>query len=82
MKPQTGILLRLLGPMLQLFCAATLMRSWGEGRTFLGIQLDSLLMLGFLVGLTMVVLGLTMVRKPGRGAKSSALDLDLDRDRT
>ena len=82
MKPQTGILLRMLGPLVQLICAAILMKTWGDGRTFLGITLESLLMLGFFVGLLMVVAGLTMVRKPGRPAKPSALDIDLDRDRT
>ena len=84
MKPQTGILLRLLGPLVELICAAILMQTWGEGRTVLGLPVESLLMLGFLVGLTMVVAGLTMVKRPPSRREPTPLDLnlDLDRDRT
>jgi len=82
MKPQTGLLLRMLGPLIQLICASILLKSWGERRTFAGIKLESLVMFGLYVGLMMVVAGITLARKPTRKAKSSALDLDLDRDRT
>jgi hypothetical protein len=82
MKPQTGIVLRLLGPLIEVVCAAIMIKTWGQGKTVLGMQLDSLLMAGFFVGLLMVVAGLTMVKKPGGRAKPPAdLDLNLDRDR-
>lgn len=75
MNPRTGILLRLLGPLIEIACAATLMKTWGQGRTFAGVRLESLLMLGFLVGFSMVVAGLSLVRRThptrrpeGRGA--------------
>ncbi len=82
MTPQTGLILRMLGPLIQLTCAAILLKTWGEGRTVAGVKLDSLLMLGFFVGLVLVVAGISLSRRPRRKAKSSALDLDLDRDRT
>jgi len=82
MKPQTGIVLRLLGPLIEVVCAAILIKTWGEGRIVAGVRLESILMAGFFAGLMMVVAGLTMVKKPVSRAKPSALDLDLDRDRT
>ncbi len=63
MKPETGIVLRLVGPLIEIVCAAILMKTWGEGRTVAGIRLESLLFVGFAVGLAMVIAGLTMVRR-------------------
>ena len=77
MKPETGILLRLLGPLLQIICAAMLLRTWDDERTFAGIPLKSLLMLGFFVGMCMVVAGLTLVKRRARTRRTSN-DLDLD----
>ncbi len=64
MKPQTGMLLRLLGPLIEITCAAILVRVWGEGRTIGGVAVEPLLMFGFAVGLAMVIAGLTLVKKP------------------
>lgn len=64
MKPETGMTLRLLGPLIEITCAAILVRTWGEGRTIAGIAIEPLLMVGFAIGLAMVVAGLTMVKRP------------------
>lgn len=64
MKPQTGMILRLVGPLIEIACAAVLVRTWGQGVTVGGTPIEPILMLGFVVGLSMVVAGLTMVRKP------------------
>lgn len=64
MKPQTAMTLRLVGPLLEILCAAILMKTWGEGRTVLGIPIEPLLMTGFALGLGMVIAGLTMVKRP------------------
>ena len=73
MKPGTGIVLRLLGPLIEVVCAAILVKTWGEGRTFAGVRLEIFLLLGFALGLGMVIAGLTMVKRthavkrPGKG---------------
>lgn len=64
MKPETGIVLRLVGPLIEIVCAAILMKTWGEGRTVMGVRLETLLYLGFAVGLGLVIAGLTLVRRP------------------
>jgi hypothetical protein len=79
LKPQTGILLRMLGPLIEIVCAAIMAKTWGEGRTVAGIRLETLLMIGFGVGLMMVVAGLTMARPPVRRGRAPIRDLDLDR---
>lgn len=66
MKPQTGMVLRLVGPLIEIVCAAILMKTWGEGRTVLGFRLESLLMAGFGLGLAMVIAGLTMVKRTAK----------------
>lgn len=63
MKPETGMTLRLVGPLIEIVCAAILMKTWGQGRTVAGVPIEPLLMAGFVLGLGMVVAGLTMVRR-------------------
>ena len=81
MKPQTGILLRLLGPLIEIVCAAVFARTWGEGRKVAGVPLETVLMIGFGLGLMMVVAGLTMARPPTRKGRPPIRDIDLDLDR-
>ena len=81
MKPQTGILLRLLGFLVEIGCAVVLMRTRGQDYRIAGIRLETLLYLGFAVGLMMVVLGLTMVKRPTRKGRATIPDLDLGADR-
>ena len=63
MKPQTGLVLRLLGPLIEIACAAVLMKTWGQRRTVLGMPIEPLLMTGFALGLGLVIAGLTMVKR-------------------
>lgn len=80
MKPQTGILLRMLGAMLELICVTYWVRGAGDSRLVMGIKLNSLLMLGVFLGLAMVIAGLTLVKKPKRSRKLADLELNLDRE--
>lgn len=63
MKPETGMILRLVGPLIEIVCAAVLMKTWGQGRTVAGLPIEGPLLAGFAVGLAMVVAGLTMVKR-------------------
>src|SRR4051812_43647244 len=63
MKPGTALVLRLLGPMIELPCAVGLIRFWNRGVTWLGMPLESLFIAGLFVGLCMVLAGLTLVKR-------------------
>jgi len=73
MKPQTGLILRLLGPMLELACAWGLSRVHGRGITVARLPAEWLLFAGLALGLAMVVAGLTLVRRTAR-SKPPRLD--------
>lgn len=64
MKPETGLLLRLVGPLIEVVCVALLLRYRGQGRQVLGLPLEQVLMAGLLIGLALVIAGLTLVRRP------------------
>ena len=59
----TGLILRLVGPLIQLACFGLLQKRGGQGRTLLGVDLEYWLFGGFGVGLVMVILGITVFRK-------------------
>jgi hypothetical protein len=63
MKPSTGLLLRLLGPLIQLLCVALLIAYPGEGVFIAWLPLRYLYYAGFAVGLMMVIAGLTLVKR-------------------
>ena len=77
MKPQTGILLRLLGFLVEISCAAILMKTRGAESKVAGMPLETLLYVGFAIGLMMVIAGLTLVPKKSRKGRPSIPDLDL-----
>jgi hypothetical protein len=66
MRPQTGLLLRMLGPLIEILCVAGLLSTRGQGRTIAGMPLDYLFYAGLALGLGMVIAGLTLVRRPRR----------------
>lgn len=65
MRPETGLALRMAGPLIEVICLILLFRP-DRPRTVLGLPTDPLLYAGLLLGFTMVVLGLTMVRRDRR----------------
>ena len=62
MSSTPGLALRLIGPLLQLACFAVLKRYGGQGRTWLGVALETWAYAGFGLGLVLVLLGLTVFR--------------------
>ncbi|CAN5795128.1 hypothetical protein BH23PLA1_BH23PLA1_12400 [soil metagenome] len=72
MSPWIGLVLRLLGPALQLACIALLFQVRGQERTILGVPLEWFCYTGLVLGVILVVLGLgislpgTRSRRPRR----------------
>ena len=64
MKPETGLLLRMVGPLIEVICVALLLRYRGQGLQVLGLPLDQILVAGLFLGLALVIAGLTLVRRP------------------
>ena len=53
-----GLVLRLLGPAIEIVCIGLLLWGFGRGRTGFGQALEPLLYVGVAVGLAMVAIGL------------------------
>ncbi len=62
MSSPVGLVLRLVGPLIQVVCFALLMKWGGQERTVAGIAVEHWLYGGFGVGLVLVLLGLTVFR--------------------
>ena len=58
MKPDAGMVLRVLGPLVEVVCIITLLRIRGRSVTILGVSVEQVCYLGVIAGLTMVVAGL------------------------
>ena len=71
MRPETGLLLRMLGPLIEILCLYGLISTRGQGRTLAGLPVDYLFYAGLALGLGLVVAGLTLVRRvqPSRRPK-------------
>ena len=65
MSPQTGLMLRMTGPLIEVVCLIALLRDRANPGTFLGQPVEYLCYGGFFVGFAMVVAGLALV-KPAR----------------
>lgn len=66
MRPETGLLLRMLGPLIEILCVGGLLSTRGQGRAVAGMPLEYLFYAGLAVGLAMVIAGLTLVKRPRR----------------
>lgn len=75
MNPQTGLVLRLVGPLIQIVCAAIWIRTRDLGYRIADVRLETILMIGFGLGLGMVVAGLFLSRRPTKESPISPLDL-------
>lgn len=78
MSPKTGILLRLLGPLIEFGCLAALLKTWNQGYRVAGVRLETFLTAGFGIGLVMIVAGNVLVKRPGSRSKRQIPPLDLD----
>lgn len=63
MKPQTGLLLRLIGPLIEVLCIIGFLSYRGRNVRLAGQPVELLFLIGFLGGMILVILGLTMVRR-------------------
>lgn len=74
MKPSTGRFLRLLGPLIEIVCLALLFAYPGEGTFIAGVPLRYLYYAGFVIGLMMVIAGLTLVKRVQPSKRPSIQD--------
>ena len=65
LKPSTGAVLRLLGPLIQIICLATLFRLPNPDVRVAGlVSARTLLYDGLVIGLLLVIAGVTLVKRP------------------
>jgi hypothetical protein len=62
-KHSTGLVLRLLGPLIQLACMAGLARYWRRGATLFGQPVEHYFLAGFFIGLCLVIVGIALTRR-------------------
>jgi hypothetical protein len=62
MSARTGVILRLLGPLIEVGCLIVLLRVRDQGRQVFGLPVEYPLYAGLALGLTLVVVGLAFVR--------------------
>lgn len=67
-----GLLLRLMGPLIEVVCVAALLRWGGQGVTVLGRPVEPLLYGGLGLGLALVVVGLILSTRRVRDRAAEA----------
>jgi hypothetical protein len=78
---QAGILLRLLGPLIEIVSVLAFVQYRGRGVRLLGFPIETLCWTGFGLGLVLVVTGLGLTSfRPRRRKPSRRFDLDLGPD--
>ncbi len=63
MNPRTGLILRLLGPAIEIACLLALNRAGGRGRSLAGVPVEYPIYAGLALGFGMVLLGLGLARR-------------------
>jgi len=74
MNPRTALVLRLLGPLIEIACLVLLNRFGARGASIAGRPVEYLLWAGLAVGFAMVVLGLTLGRPASRRPRDHGRD--------
>ncbi|WP_169976715.1 hypothetical protein [Tautonia rosea] len=68
-----GLVLRLIGPVLEIVCIGLLLGNFGRNRSLFGQPAEPLLYFGVALGLAMVALGLGLsTPRPGRRPRQSS----------
>jgi hypothetical protein len=76
MKPEIGLVLRLLGPLIQIVCLILLFQTRGKNLVLGEVAVDTLLYSGFAVGFLLVAAGL-LLHRPARRPPRDRPDLRL-----
>jgi hypothetical protein len=63
MRPETALVLRMVGPLIELACLYGLFAHRGRGERIAGVPVETLCYLGLAVGFLIVLAGLTLVRR-------------------
>ena len=66
MTARTGTMLRLIGPLIEVACLIALLNVRDQGRMILGLPVEYPLYAGLALGLSLVVIGLALVRAEAR----------------
>lgn len=82
MSRNLGLLLRLVGPLIQLLALMVYLEYRGRGARFLGAPVETLCLIGIGLGLILVVLGLILsMRRGQRRRRPPSLELRLGSDK-
>jgi len=73
---ETGLLMRMIGPLIEVVCLVLLFSFPGEGQRVAGLPLRPILYGGIACGLVLVIAGLTLVRRevPARPFEPDPVD--------
>lgn len=72
MRPQTGLALRMIGPLIEVVCLVLLFKFPGRRLPGAGFPLEYMLYGGLALGFVLVVAGLTMVKHPPQKSQPPA----------
>jgi hypothetical protein len=62
MRSESALLLRLIGPLIQVICLVLLFWPGSRGRTIAGVSAETLLYAGFALGFVVSLIGITLSR--------------------